>query len=157
MASRTAWTAGNGAGLTWATANANAGTLGNGNSVLDSTDIANGTNLDIFADVSFSCTISSSTIAAGANLAFYLALLNQDGTTYGDNHVTTTPAAAAPSYAPVAVVPLFAAASQTSLIGIYQGIILPPGTFRWIVQNNSGFAFTAATIKYRTYNTNLNN
>jgi hypothetical protein len=157
MVSRTAWTGGNGAGLTWATANANAGTLANGNSVLDSTDITNGISLDIFADVSFSCTIASSTIAAGANIAFYLALLNQDGSTYGDNHVTTTPAAAAPSYAPAAVINLFAAATQTSLIGNYQGIVLPPGTFRWIVQNNSGFAFTAATLKYRTYNTNLNN
>lgn len=156
MASRTAWTGGNGAGLTWATANANAGTLANGNSVLDSTDITNGTSLDIFADVSFSCTIASSAVLAGANVAFYLALLNQDGSTYGDNHVTTTPGSAAPSYAPAAVIPLFVA-TVTSLIGNYQGIILPPGTFRWIVQNNSGFAFTAATIKYRTYNTNLNN
>lgn len=157
MANRTAWVAGNGAGLTWSTANANAGTLANTNSVLDSTDITNGTALDIFADVSISCTISSSTIVAGANVALYLAYLNQDGTTYGDNHVTTTPAAAAPSYPPIAVIPLFAAATQTSLIGIATGLILAPGTFRWIVQNNSGFNFTAATIKYRTYNINLNN
>lgn len=157
MTARTAWTAGNGVGYTWSTANANAGTLATGNSVLDSTDQTNQTAQDMYCDISFSCTISSSTIAAGANLTFWIAYLNQDGTTYGDNHITTTAAASTPSYSPVAVVPLFAAASQTTLVGNFTGIPLAPGTFRWIVQNNSGFTFTAATIKYRTYNINLNN
>jgi hypothetical protein len=156
-ANRTAWTAGNGVGFTWSTAQANAGTLASTDSVLDSTDITNQTALDLFCDVSHSLTIASSTIAAGANFAYYLAYLNEDGSTYGDNHVTTTPAAAAPTYPPAAAVAAFAAATQTSVIGNATGILLAPGTFRWVNQNNIGFNLTAATIKYRTYNTNLNN
>lgn len=157
MANRTAWTGGLlNSGLGWVTAVSTAGTLATANSVLDSSDITNGSSLDIFADISVSCTISSSTIAAGANLAFWIYPLNQDGTTYGDNHLTTTPAAVTPSAAPDVIIPCFAAAGQTSIIGIARGIIIPPGTFRWAIQNNCGFTFTAATIKYRTYNTNLN-
>ena len=157
MTNRLAWTAGNGVGFTWSVANANAGTLANGNSVLDSTDILNQTALDIYADVSISLTIASSTIAAGANMTFWIAMLNQDGTTYGDNKVTTTPAAVTPSYSPAAVIPTNPGTAQTSIIGNAFGIIIPPGTFRWLVQNNIGFTLTAATIKYRTYNMNLNN
>jgi hypothetical protein len=55
---------------------------------------------------------------------------------------------------------LIAAASQTALIGNNFGnpIIIPPGSFRLAMQNNSGFSLTAGTqtVKYRTYNQNLN-
>lgn len=160
MASRTAWVAGNGVGFTWATAiaSANMASMTNAQAVMDSTDITNQTALDIFADISISLAIASSTIAAGANIAIWLAALNQDGSTYGDNHLTTTAASVTPSYPPLAIIPLFAAAAQTSLIGQAMGLIIPPGTFRWAMQNNSGFALSAGTqiIKYRTYNTNLN-
>lgn len=160
MTSRTAWVAGNGVGFTWTTAiaSANMASLANGSSVMDSTDISNQSNLDIFADISISLLIASSTIASGANIALWLYALNQDGTTYGDNHLTTSGAAVTPSASPIAVVPCFAAATQTAIIGQAIGIIIPPGTFRWAMQNNSGFALTAGTqtIKYRTYNTNLN-
>jgi len=160
VANRTAWVAGLGQGLTWGTAiaSANMASMTNGQSVMDSTDVTNQTALDIYADISISLAISSSTIGAGANIAIFLAMLNQDGTTYGDNHVTTSASSVTPSYSPIAVIPLFAAASQTSLIGNASGLIIPPGTFRWAMQNNSGFALTSGTqtIKYRTYNTNLN-
>jgi hypothetical protein len=156
MVSRTAWTAGNGVGFTWTALTVSA-TLANGNSQLDNADIANQTNLDMFADLSISLTIASSTIAAGAYIAFWLAALNQDGSTYGDNHVTTTAAAVTPSYPSIAIIPCFAAAAQTSIIGNALGLVIPPGTFRWIIQNNSGFTLTAATAKYRTYNINNNN
>lgn len=156
-ANRTAWTAGNGVGFTWTTAQANAGTLATGNSVLDSTDVTNQSALDLFADLSHSLTLASSTIAAGANIAYWLCALNQDGTTYGDNHLTTTPAAVTPSFFPIAVINCFAAAAQTTIVGNCTGLVMPPGTFRWGTQNNCGFTLTGATIKYRTYNTNLNN
>lgn len=160
MTSRTAWVAGLGQGFTWGTAiaSANMASMTNGQSVLDSTDITNQTALDIFADLSISLAISSSTIAAGANIAIWLYALNQDGSTYGDNHLTTSAASVTPSSPPIAVIPCFAAATQTSIIGNVTGIIIPPGTFRWAMQNNSGFALTSGTqtIKYRTYNTNLN-
>jgi hypothetical protein len=161
VASRTAWTAGNGVGFTWTTAiaSANMASMTNGQSVLASSDITNQTALDIFADVSISLIIASSTIAAGANIAIFMAILNQDGSTYGDNHVTTTASSVTPSYTPIATIPCFAGASQTTIIGNALGIVIPPGTFRWAMQNNSGFSLTSGTqtIMYRTYNTNLNN
>lgn len=155
MASRTAWTAGNGAGLTWTTITISA-TLAAGSAQMDTADVANGTALDQLADLSISLTTASSTYTALMNIAIYLCMLNQDGTTYGDNHLTTSAAAVTPSFPPVATIPLFAAAAQTSIIGNVQGILLPPGTFRWGVMNN-GITLTAATVKFRTYNTNLNN
>lgn len=158
-ANRTAWTAGNGVGLTWTNAISTGGvaTLANTNSILDGTDQTNGTALDILCDLSHSITISSSTVAPGASIPYWLYYLNQDGTTYGDNHLSTTSAAVTPSAAAVAAIACFAAASQTSIIGNATGMTLAPGTFRWATQNGCGFNYTAATIKYRTYNVNLNN
>lgn len=162
MANKTAWVAGSGAGLTWTEAikTGDMASMSNLNTVLSTdADIANGTNLDQFADISFSLTISSSTITAGANLAFWLYTLNQDGTSYGDGQfVAGTAANKTPTFPPCAVFPLVAAAAQTTLVGTVTGIVIPPGSFRWAIQNNSGFALTAGTqtAKYRTYNINLN-
>lgn len=166
MAGRSAWTAGNGVGLSWTTAinSADMASMSTANTVLSSaSDIANATNLDQFIQISFSLAISSSTIAAGANLAFWLYGLNQDGTHYGDNQlVAGTAAAKTPTFAPCFVFPLIAAASQTALIGdsLWSGpILIPPGSFRLAIQNNSGFALTSGTqtVKYQTFNQNLNN
>jgi hypothetical protein len=164
MANRTAWVAGLGQGLTWGTlinsADMTAGPLATANTVLSSVaDIANGSALDQFMDISVSLVISSNTIAAGANLAFWIYALNQDGTTYGDGIlVAGTGAAVTPSFPPCAIIGLHAATSQTALLGFYQGIIIPPGSFRVAIQNNSGFTLTSGTqtVKYRTYNQNLN-
>jgi hypothetical protein len=162
MTARTAWTAGNGVGYTWTTVinTADLATMPNGSTVLSSVaDIANQTNQDMFMDISFSQAIASSTIVAGANLAFWLFMLNQDGTTYGDGQFTAgTQAAKTPTFPPCAVFPLVAAATQTTLVGAVSQIIIPPGSFRVAQQNNSGFTFSGTqTVKYRTYNLNLNN
>jgi hypothetical protein len=163
MSSRTAWTAGNGVGFTWTTLinSADLASMINGSSVVSSVaDIANQTNLDMFMDISFSCAIASSTIVAGANISFWLFLLNQDGTTYGDGQFTNgTQAAKTPTFAPCGIFPLVAAAAQTTMVGAINQIIIPPGSFRVAAQNNSGFTLTAGTqtVKYRTYNINLNN
>lgn len=163
MANKTSWSAGNGAGLTWTTGinTADMASMTNGQTVLSSvSDITNGTALDQFMDISARCVISSSTVAAGANFALWLYALLDDGSTYGDGQLTAgTAASKTPTFPPVGVVPLLAAASQTTLVGFVQGIILPPGSFRLAIQNNSGFSLTAGTqtVKYRTYNQNLNN
>lgn len=163
MANRTAWTAGNGVGFTWTTAinTADLASMPTANTVVSSVaDIANQTNLDMFMDISASLVIASSTIVAGANLAFWVFPLNQDGTTYGDGQFTNgTQAAKTPTFSPCSVMPLVAAAAQTALIGFSQQIVIPPGSFRIACQNNSGFTLTAGTqtVKYRTYNLNLNN
>lgn len=163
MTARTAWTAGNGVGLTWSTAinSADLASMASGSSVVSSVaDIANGSNLDMFMDLSVRCVIASNTIAAGANLPLWLYALLDDGTTYGDGQFTNgTQAAKTPTFSPCAIIPLVAAAAQTTLVGFSQQIIIPPGSFRLALQNNSGFAFSAGTqtVKYRTYNINLNN
>jgi len=162
MANRTSWVAGNGAGLSWTTGinSSDLASMSSGSSVLSTVaDIANGTNLDQFMDVSVRCAIASNTIAAGANLALWLYALLDDGSTYGDGQLAAgTQAAKTPVFSPCGVIPLLAAASQTTLVGIVTGILLPPGSFRLALQNNSGFALSAGTqtVKYRTYNQNLN-
>ena len=109
MTGRSAWTAGNGVGLTWSTAlNATDITTSlptNGQTVLSTVaDIANGTNLDQFMDIGFSLTIASSTIATGANIAFWIYGLNQDGTHYGDNQFTAgTVATKTPTFSPCSI------------------------------------------------------
>lgn len=163
-ANTVAWIGGNlNAGTGWVTAVGNSttglATLANGSSILDGADVTNGTAFDLFADLSHSMTIASSTILAGAAISYWIYSLNQDGTTYGDNHLTTTAAAVTPSAGPSCAINCFPGATQTSIIGnsnVFQPITLPPGTFRWAMQNNSGFAFTAATIKFRSYITNVN-
>jgi len=168
MTTNSAWIAGRGAGLTWASAfnttdfttSDGGGLLANAHTVLSTiADIANGTALDQFADISVRLTIASSTIAAGACLSFWIYELLDDGTTYGDGKLTAgTSAALTPAFPPCGAIYLYAAASQTSLVGSLTGIVIPPGSFRFAIQNNSGFTLTnsSTVCKYRTYNLNLN-
>ena len=163
MTSRTAWTAGNGQGLTWGTLinTADMASMTNAQTVVSGVaDIANGTNLDQFMDIGYVLAISSSTIAAGANFAFWIYCLNEDGSTYGDNQFANgTAASKTPAFPPCAVVAIPAVATTTNMYGQATGIIIPPGSFRVAIQNNSGFTLTSGTqtVKYRTYNQNLNN
>jgi hypothetical protein len=161
-ANRTSWTAGNGQGLSWGAIvnSADMASMTNGESVLSSvTGVANGTNLDQFMDISCELTIASSAVAAGANLALWIYPLQEDGTTYGDGLLTAgTAAAVTPAIAPAAVIPLYAS-TRTTIIGQANGIVIPPQTFKVVIQNNSGFALTSGTqtCDYKTYNQNLNN
>lgn len=162
MTARTAWVAGNGVGLSWTTAinSADLASMATAKTVLSSvSDIANGTNLDQFMDVSVRCAIASSTVAVGASFGLWIYCLLDDGSTYGDGQFTAgTPATLTPTFPPCRVINLVAAAAQTTLVGIAKGILIPPGSFRLALQNNSGFTLTAGTqtVKYRTYNQNLN-
>lgn len=158
MVTKASWVAGLGQGLGWGTLinSADMVSMPNGDTVLSSVaDIANGTALDMFMDISAVLAISSSTIVAGANLAFWLYALEEDGSTYGDGQLASgTQRATTPAFAPCSVMPLVAAASQTALVGFSQQIMIPPGSFRVAIQNNSGFTLTSGTqtVKYRTYN-----
>lgn len=166
MAGRTAWTAGNGAGLTWTAmfGTADLTSLANGASVMSSaTAIANGTNLDQLADVSVEITISSATPTAGANITLWLAPLAQDGSTYGDGSFTagTQKSAYTPAWFSVQTCPVQSAAATTKMIAYFQGIPLPPVSFTWVIQNNTGQAFSSTAAnnvaKFITYNVNDNN
>ena len=162
-ANRTAWVAGNGAGLTWTNAfNSTDFTTSQpttGQSILSTVTIANGSSLDQFMDVSIVQSIASSTIAAGANIAIYLIPLAADGTTYTPALTAGTVSSNTLPNPPVCVIPLYAAATQTTLTGTCTGIVIPPGSFKLAEQNNSGFTYTVTTQthQYRTYNINNNN
>jgi hypothetical protein len=165
MTSRTAWVAGNGVGFTWTTAinGSDLASLANGSTVLSSVaDVANQTQLNIYADISVRMTVGSATPPAGASLNLYLAALLDDGSTYGDGSMSSGGTITrAPPYAPVGVVALESAAASTLLAGFISGIVIPPGSFRFALYNNSGAALSATAgnciVKYRTYNVNLNN
>jgi hypothetical protein len=131
--------------------------LANGSSVMSSVaDITNATSLDMFMDISFSLLIASSTIGANAAINFYMYMLNQDGTTYGDGQfVGGVQKAATPTFPSFLSFPLLPAAAQTVLVGNNFGNPIPitPGSYRCVMQDASGFALTAGTqtVKFRTY------
>ena len=162
MANRTSWVAGNSPGLTWTAAFNGTDFTGaqptNGQSLLSTVTIANGLNLDQFMDISVQQSIASSTIAAGANFAFWICPLLADGSTYFAPLTAGTAATLTPPWSPCATIPIYAAATQTTLTGAAIGIIIPPGSFKLITQNNCGFTLTSGTQTwdYRTYNINLN-
>ena len=164
MASQTAWVAGAGVGFTWTTAinGSDLASLASGSTVLSSVaDIANQTNLDLYADVSVELTIGSATPTAGAFLGLYLVPLLAGGSNYGDGELTSggTMARAYP-FPPVATMPLETAAATTLLAGFALGIIIPPGSFRFALYNGSTITLSATAgnnvVQYRTYRLNLN-
>lgn len=163
-AARTEWAAGNGAGYTWTSvmASADLTSLASGSSILSSaTAIANATNQDIYADISFESTIGSATPTAGGFIAVYALALNEDGSTYGDGGlVAGTQKAYIPPYAPVCTIPLVAAAT-TLLAGQCLNVLIPPDTISFAVYNFSGLALSATAannvLKIKTFNVNNNN
>jgi hypothetical protein len=169
VAARTAWTAGNGAGYTWTTFfnSADLASLANGSAVMSSvTAIANQGSQDMFMDVSVSLAIASTTLTAGANFALYLYYLNQDGTTYGDNSFSagtgSTHTVTATNLGVLSVGTFnFGLQTTTTLTGFLGGLQILPGTFVGVLANNllpsTALSSGTQTVKYRTYNLNLNN
>jgi hypothetical protein len=148
------WIAGSGVGFTWSTANTSAtlyNALASGNALISDLAITNQTALDIFADISWLAG-GTATTAAPNFLAFYLYPLGQDASTYGDGRFTATAAGPPPSNYYCGSFS-FAAAALTTIAGVVTGIILPPGTFKFLVYNQSGVALASTNVfKYRTYN-----
>jgi hypothetical protein len=153
--SKTLWIAGAGVGLTWTSCfGTEINSLASGSVAVSSVVIANGTALDQTADVSFS--ITGTTPSSGSPyIALYLMPLNQDGTTYGDG--TTTGTALPGSNYLVANVFLPLSLTSAALLGSVTGIVIPPGSFKFAVADQTGNSFAASgnAIKYRTYDTNL--
>lgn len=147
------WIAGSGQGLTWGNAYT-ASTLDsivNGNAIASDVVITNGTALDLFADFSFA--FGSITIAAPNFLGIYIYPLNKDGSTYGDGRFGSSAAGPPPGTYWVGniIVPTGAAASE----GTLSRIILPPGSFKFVVYNQLGATLAGSggnTAQYRTYN-----
>lgn len=158
------WVAGSGVGLTWTNAfgatDFSTSQPTNGQVLMSTEVIVNGTALDKCMDISTRQSIASSTIVAGANFTYWLVALKADGATYWPPLTAGAVAAStfAPPWSPCWSCPLYAAAAQTTLVGssadMGSPIIISPGSFRLIVQNNSGFTLTATVQEhwYRTYN-----
>lgn len=147
------WAAGSGQGLTWGAAfGSEINSVVSGNAVLSSVAISNGTALDIFADVSIS--LGSVTPGAGAPyIGVYLVALNEDGTSYGDGRFGTSAAGPPASQYFVGAIPCIASTAGV-ITGTLRGVILPPGTFKFIMYNLAGVTLAASSnvIDYRTYN-----
>jgi hypothetical protein len=164
MTSRLSWTAGLGVGYTWT---ACMGTndlvsMATGYSVLSSAAaVTNQTAQDLYIDISVKITITSSTPTAGGSIGLYLCYLNQDGTTY-DPYLTAGTALAA--YQPLAYPSVgsinLTATATTVLAGNITGILTAPGTYSFVLWNNSGLTFSATNtnnvVKYRSYILNDN-
>ena len=146
------WIGGSGQGLTWGAAfGTEINSLASTSAIASSVVISNGTALDIFADLSVA--LGSAAFAAPNFLGVYLYPLNQDGTTYGDNRFSAAAVGPPPGNYYVGQIGLVATtSSQTG--NTYTPIRLPPGTFKFVLFNQSGVALssTSNTASYRTYN-----
>jgi hypothetical protein len=155
------WIAGSGVGLTWTacfTPASDINSLANGNAMLSaSAGITNGTSLDIFADVSFLAGAAVTTVVP-AYLGLYLYPLGQDGSTYGDGRFTGSGGAGGTAGPPPGNYAIgnaaFAAAASTTIACVWSKIVLVPGTFKFLIYNQSGVALPASgnLCLYRTYN-----
>jgi hypothetical protein len=151
------WIGGSGVGLTWTScfSAADINSLANNSSVLATATnvVTNGSALDIYCDVSVA--LGSITPAAPGSLGIYLYPLNGDGTTYGDNNFTAGTQKAATPGAGYQKGWIGAPTGSAILVkGTVTGIIMPPGSFLFCIQNTLGVALAASanTIYYRTYN-----
>lgn len=147
------WIAGSGQGLTWGDAfsTATLNSIVNGNAILSDVSIANGTALDLFADISIA--LGSAAFVAPNFIGIYLYPLNKDGSTYGDGRFATAAAGPPPANYFCGAIGLVAATQAQT--GSLRNIILPPGTFKFVFYNQGGVTLAGSsgnTCQYRTYN-----
>jgi len=146
------WIAGSGQGLTWGSIfGTEINSLANGNAVLSSVSVTNGTALDMFADISF---VAGGTITSAAPnyLGVYLYPLQEDASTYGDGKYVTAAAGPPPQNYWLGNIS-FNAAASTTVVGMLEKVVIPPGTFSLVLYNQAGATLASSnTCKYRTYN-----
>lgn len=125
--------------------------LANNAATAASSAIANQTNLDIYTD--WELVLGSLSPAAGAFVSVYI-MEAVDGTNYpapsaADMRLQTTQL--------LFVAPLGTTAATAQRIAI-RNVVIPPGTFKIILDNQSGVALNATgnTLKMNPYNVNLN-
>lgn len=125
----------------WTSVTITLNSVANGSRADGTTDFANGTDLDIWADVSL--VLGSLTPGTGGFVELHLRPLLHDATNYAD----VTPATLA------AAAPLSSGASAKYTL--WTGLLLPPGTFRFSVVNRAGVAFGGSgnALQARTYAT----
>lgn len=130
------WTASAG----WVANTITLNSVANNATALASTDITNGTSLEIYADVSL--ILGSITPAAAGYMELHLRGLMHDGTNYPD--VVTSGTLVATS----------ALSSGASIkYVLFRGILVPPGTFRWGIVNRAGVTLAGSgnALQHRLY------
>lgn len=146
------WIAGSGQGLSWGNAfsGATLNSIASGNAILSDLSLVNGTAMDIFADVSIA--LASAAFVAPNFIGVYLYPLNQDASTYGDGRFGSSAAGPPPGNYWVGNIGLVAATQAQE--GSLGRIILPPGTFKFVLYNGGGVALGSSgnVCLYRTYN-----
>jgi hypothetical protein len=145
------WFAGT-VGLTWATVTITVDSVVNGNAIASSA-LDNSSNLDMFADLSIS--LGSITPTGVPYIGVYVYPLNQDGSTYGDGRFGSSAAGPPPANYLVGMIGLVASAGVQ--VGMARGILLPPGSFKFVLYNQSGvtLAGSSNTVKWRTYDRSI--
>lgn len=124
--------------------------IANGNAILSDVVISNGSGLNIFADLSIE--LASAAFVAPNFVGIYLYPLNKDGSSYGDGRFGSSAAGPPPSNYAIGSIG-FVAATQAQK-GSLSRIILPPGTFKFVLYNQGGVALASSgnTAQYRAYN-----
>lgn len=150
------WIAGSGQGLTWGDAfsAATLNSITNGNAILSDIAITNGTALDVFCDLSIA--LGSAAFVSPNFIGFYLYPLNKDGSTYGDGRFGTS--AAGPPLSNYWVGNIGIVAATQAQTGALTRIVLPPGSFKFVLYNQGGATLAGAsgnTCQYRTYNRSI--
>jgi hypothetical protein len=135
--------------------------LATGASVMSSLSLDNTAALDQFMDLSYVGALAAAqTVAAGAGVGLWLACLNADGATYGGGRFTagTQLAAFNPLLDPLGGIPIEPGAAITAISGLLLNTTLPPRVFRFVAQNQTGFAWAASgnMISGASYRQNVN-
>lgn len=111
-----------------------------------SSAIDNTANLDVFDDLELSVTFASAPIV-GSVVEVYLLPSIDGGTTYPDGSASVTPQSAlfAGGFAVRAV--------TTAQVMLVRGVALPPGFFKYLIQNttNQAFPATGSTLERNPY------
>jgi hypothetical protein len=132
--------------------------LASGGGALATTTVANATNLDQYADVSFVVTVGATTVAGGY-ITIFLLPLNQDATTYGDGYTSSSTTQPAAGYAVGSIGVKVGVTSGSTVAGTIPFINLPPRNFKLAFGNNLGVALSATaalTLAISAYDVNLN-
>lgn len=146
------WIAGTlGSGLTWADAftGSTLNSIASGNAILSDLSFTNGTNLDIFFDLSFN--LGSAAFVAPNQIGFYLYPLAKDGSSYGDGRFGSSASGPPPGNYLIGFVGIVAATQAQ--VGTWIGGVMPPGTFKFVLYNQGGVAFASSgnTCQARFY------
>lgn len=108
--------------------------------------IDNSTNLDLFDDLQLSVTFASAP-TAGTVVELYLLPSVDAGTDYPDGSTTVLPQSA------LFVAGFAVRAVSTAQVLVVRGVALPPGLFKYLVQNttNQAFPATGSTLERSPY------